>query len=95
MQPAATTRELISPRRKPKRIAIVSEFCTGCGGSPICRVYCKFNALRLIDDPDNYPLKTMKVDSDACVGCGACVSSGKEGLMLTGCPWNAIRLVMN
>ncbi len=80
-------------KTKVKKVAYVSDSCTGCGGVPVCRVYCKFDALQLVDDEDNYPFKKVMVDSGRCVGCGACVSSGVQGLMLTGCPWNAIRLI--
>ncbi len=82
--------EMPRKRRKPKKIARISDFCTGCG---VCLVYCKYNALQLVDDAENYPLKRMRVDESRCVGCGACVSGGQNGLMLTGCPWNAIRLI--
>lgn len=80
-------------KARTKRVAHVSDFCTGCGGVPVCRVYCKFDALQLVDDRENYPFKKALVDTGRCVGCGACVSSGQQGLMLTGCPWNAIRLI--
>ncbi|ABW66003.1 ATP-binding protein [Desulfosudis oleivorans] len=79
--------------RAPKRQAMILDWCTGCGGVPVCRIYCKFDALQLVDDPDNYPFKRMTVNRVRCVGCGACISSGPDGLVLTGCPWNAIRLV--
>ncbi|MDY6824406.1 MAG: 4Fe-4S dicluster domain-containing protein [Thermodesulfobacteriota bacterium] len=79
-------------RARTKRQAVVLDFCTGCGGSPVCQVYCKYNALELVDDPENYPYKRMMVNTDRCIGCGACLSGGKDGMMLTGCPWNAIRL---
>lgn len=79
--------------RTPKRQAMILDWCTGCGGVPVCRIYCKFDALQLVDDPDNYPFRRMTVNSVRCVGCGACISSGPDGLVLTGCPWNAIRLV--
>ncbi len=85
--------EKVAGKRKVKRIAVISEWCTGCGGSPVCLVYCKFSALQLVADPENYPFQRMTVNRDLCVGCGACVSGGKDGLMLTGCPWNAISLM--
>lgn len=85
--------DLPQKRRKPHRVAFVSDFCTGCGGTPVCRVYCKYGALKLVEDPETYPLKRMTVDRDRCIGCGACISGGRDGLLLTGCPWDAIYLV--
>ncbi|MFZ5565320.1 MAG: 4Fe-4S dicluster domain-containing protein [Thermodesulfobacteriota bacterium] len=79
--------------RAPRRRALILDWCTGCGGVPVCRVYCKFDALHLVADEENYPFRRMTVDAVRCVGCGACVSGGPDGLVLTGCPWNAIRLV--
>ncbi|OQX63932.1 MAG: hypothetical protein B5M56_01450 [Desulfococcus sp. 4484_241] len=79
-------------RRKPRRVAVIAEWCTGCGGAPVCAVYCRQNALRLVDDPDNPPFKIMTVDADRCIGCGACVTGGANGIFLSGCPWGAISL---
>jgi ferredoxin len=83
------------PARKTrvKRMAAIADWCTGCGGVPVCRVYCKFDALHLVEDTENYPFRRMTVDGGRCVGCGACVASGTQGIVLTGCPWNAIRLM--
>lgn len=81
--------------RKPSKIkmkAYVTEMCTGCGGKPVCKVFCKFNAIALEEDPDNYPFKKARIDALRCTGCRSCISKGSLGIMLTGCPFNAIRL---
>lgn len=77
---------------RKKKIAVIDPCCTGCGGAPVCVVYCKQNALRLVEDKENYPFYIMTVDETLCIGCGACISRGKQGIMLHGCPWNAIRI---
>ena len=74
------------------KIAFVTERCTGCGGAPVCRVYCPCGALRLVDDIDHFPFKRMQVDPNLCTGCGACVSRGPKGSRIFGCPWDAIRM---
>jgi ferredoxin len=84
-----------SVNKKPKsaaRIAVIEPWCTGCGGAPVCTVYCKKNALQLTKDQEVYPFHMMTVNQELCIGCGACVSKGKQGIMLSGCPWNAIRM---
>lgn len=80
-------------KKKTRKIARVQPWCTGCGGSPVCAVYCKKNALMLIRDSHYYPFNIMTVNEEACVGCGACATRGENGIHLSGCPWNAIRMV--
>ena len=76
-----------------KRVAFVTETCTGCGGAPVCRVYCPQGALRLVEDEDNFPFKRVQADPVLCSGCGACLARGPRGSRIFGCPWDAIRLV--
>lgn len=78
--------------KRASKIARIEPWCTGCGGSPVCLVYCKQKALKLIRDEKNYPFSVMTVVSSRCIGCGACVAGGKQGIMLNGCPWDAIRI---
>jgi ferredoxin len=78
---------------KPAFIAYVNDRCTGCGGAPVCLRACKNGALELEWDTENYPLKRMRVNPFKCTGCGACVSRGDNGILTTGCPWDAIRLM--
>ncbi len=76
----------------PTRIAFVTDKCTGCGGAPVCRVYCPCGALRLVDDHGHHPFKRVEVDAALCTGCGSCVARGPNGSRVFGCPWDAIRL---
>lgn len=76
-----------------RKKAVVTEGCTGCGGAPVCRIFCPRDALVLFEDRENEPFRRMQVDESACTGCGSCVSRGPQGVHLLGCPWNAIRLV--
>ncbi len=78
---------------KPRRVARVSELCTGCGGTPICVVFCPQGALELTDDAENVPFKMMEVNPSQCTGCGSCIARGPKGSRILGCPWDAIRLV--
>lgn len=75
------------------QVACILDTCTGCGGQPVCRIFCKRKALWLADDPENYPFKKMRVDPEQCTGCGSCVQNGPQGIHLSGCPWDAIRLI--
>ncbi|MBU0996312.1 MAG: 4Fe-4S dicluster domain-containing protein [Proteobacteria bacterium] len=81
-------------KKKSKKLwqPYVTDMCTGCGGKPVCKVYCKFDAISLEDDTENYPFKKARIDELLCTGCRSCISKGKQGIMLTGCPFNAIRL---
>ncbi|MBU1170118.1 MAG: 4Fe-4S dicluster domain-containing protein [Proteobacteria bacterium] len=78
--------------KKARKVAVVAPWCTGCGGAPVCLVYCKRGALSLVKDPDAYPFTLMTVNEKICIGCEACVSAGDQGIMLKGCPWNAIHM---
>ncbi|MEW6444235.1 MAG: 4Fe-4S dicluster domain-containing protein [bacterium] len=75
-----------------KRAAVVTERCSGCAGTPVCRIFCPQDALRLVDDRDSFPFKRAQVDPAACTGCGSCVARGPRGARILGCPWDAIRL---
>jgi MinD superfamily P-loop ATPase len=47
---------------------IRKEDCTGCG---LCRVYCRFDAIGMVREPNRRP--TIAVDPVSCEGCGVCV----------------------
>jgi ferredoxin len=80
-------------KTKTRKIAAIMPWCTGCGGSPVCMVYCRKNALVPVKDMDHYPFSVMTVSERDCIGCSACVAKGENGLVLSGCPWNAITMV--
>lgn len=84
---------LSSKPKRMKKIAVIQPWCTGCGGAPVCMIYCKKNALKLVRDHEAQPFKRMTVDSSLCIGCGSCVTAGQMGIRLSGCPWDAITMM--
>lgn len=79
---------------KPKVLAVVTEACTGCGGSPVCQPYCPVeDCMVLVSDPGAFPFQRIEIDPLKCVGCKKCVGRGPDRIFLDGCPWDAIRLV--
>ena len=81
-------------KKKPKELAVITECCTGCAGSPACVPYCPVEECMFwIEDPDHPPFGRIEVDPMLCIGCKKCVSKGPEGAFLDGCPWDAIEMV--
>lgn len=76
-----------------KRTAFVTERCSGCGGAPVCRIFCPHGALELREDRESFFFKKMEVKPGSCTGCGSCITRGPHGTQILGCPWNAIRLI--
>ena len=86
---------IATPRKKrPKEIAVITECCTGCAGSPACVAYCPVeDCMYWVADEDHPPFGTIEVDPALCIGCKRCVSQGPGGAFLDGCPWDAIEMV--
>lgn len=86
---------LTGPRKKkPKELAIITEFCTGCAGSPACVEYCPVeDCMYWVPDPEHPPFGRIEVDPYLCIGCKKCTSKGPDGTFLDGCPWDAIEMV--
>jgi len=81
-------------KKKPKEIAIITECCTGCAGSPACVPYCPVaDCMFWVPDLDNEPFGRIQVDPQLCIGCKKCTSKGPDGSFLDGCPWDAIEMV--
>lgn len=81
-------------KRKPKKLAVINESCTGCSGSPACVEYCPVDSCMFwIPDEDNPPFGRIEVDKAVCIGCARCTSKGPDGSFLEGCPWDAIEMV--
>lgn len=79
---------------KPKMLAVVTDACTGCAGSPVCQPYCPVDeCMVLVSDAEAYPFQRIVVDPLKCVGCKKCLSRGPEQTFLDGCPWDAIVMV--
>src|SRR3974377_592325 len=81
-------------KKKPKETAVITEFCTGCAGSPACVPYCPVALCMFwVPDEDNEPFGRIQVDPQLCIGCKKCTSKGPDGEFLDGCPWDAIEMV--
>jgi len=86
---------LLTPRKKkPKELAVITECCTGCAGSPACVEYCPVeDCMFWVPDEDHPPFGRIQVDPILCIGCKKCISKGPDGCFLDGCPWDAIVMV--
>jgi len=81
-------------KRKPPLLATINDSCTGCAGSPVCQTLCPVeNCMQLVHDDGVNPFGYIWVDPLKCIGCKQCISKGKDGIYLEGCPWNAIDMV--
>ncbi len=81
-------------KKKPKELAVITECCTGCAGSPACVEYCPVeDCMFWVPDEDHPPFGRIQVDPILCIGCNKCTSKGPEGAFLDGCPWDAIVMV--
>ena len=86
---------ITTPRKKkPKELAVITECCTGCAGSPACVEYCPVeDCMFWVPDEDHPPFGRIQVDPILCIGCKKCLSKGPDGCFLDGCPWDAIVMV--
>jgi len=81
-------------KKKPRILAITTDCCTGCAGSPACIEYCPIEACMFwIPDEDHPPFGRIEVDPYLCIGCQKCISKGPDGAFLDGCPWDAIEMI--
>ena len=94
-QPSRVPGGIATPRKKrPKELAIITECCTGCAGSPACVPYCPVaDCMYWVPDEDHPPFGHIEVDPVLCIGCKKCTSKGPDGAFLDGCPWDAIEMV--
>lgn len=86
---------ILTPRKKkPRELAVITECCTGCAGSPACVEYCPIeDCMFWVPDEDHPPFGRIQVDPLLCIGCKKCTSQGPMGSFLDGCPWDAISMV--
>jgi ferredoxin len=85
---------LTARKKKPKELAVITECCTGCAGSPACVEYCPVeDCMFWVPDEDHPPFGRIQVDPILCIGCNKCTSKGPEGSFLDGCPWDAIVMI--
>ena len=74
---------IATPRKKrPKEIAVITECCTGCAGSPACVPYCPVaDCMYWVPDEDHAPFGRIDVDPVLCIGCKKCTSKGPDGAL--------------
>jgi len=46
-----------------------------------------------VPDTGNPPFGRVAVDPSTCIGCGKCAARGPDGILLDGCPWDAVEMV--
>jgi ferredoxin len=81
-------------KKRPRILAITTDCCTGCSGSPACIEYCPIEACMFwVPDEDHAPFGRIEVDPYLCIGCQKCTSKGPDGAFLDGCPGDAIEMV--
>jgi ferredoxin len=81
-------------KKKPRELAVITECCTGCAGSPACVPYCPVqDCMYWVPDEDHPPFGRIEVDPYLCIGCKKCTSKGPDGSFLDGCPWDAIEMI--
>jgi ferredoxin len=81
-------------KKKPRALAVVDDKCSGCGGAPVCQALCPVEECMVLRPAeDAYPFGRIWVDPSKCVGCKKCVADGPLGILVEGCPWDAIRMV--
>ena len=79
------------PKKAPKEIAVITDGCTGCAGSPACVEYCPMeDCMFWVPDAEFPPFGRIMIDPWLCIGCKKCTSKGPDGSFLDGCPWDAI-----
>ena len=60
-------------KKKPKELAVITECCTGCAGSPACVEYCPVeDCMYWSPDADHAPFGRIIVDPLLCIGCKLC-----------------------
>ena len=84
---------ITTPRKKkPKELAVITECCTGCAGSPACVEYCPVeDCMFWVPDEDHPPfgrIRTLSVAKGAEVHSGAELASVDPGAEQV---WEALR----
>src|SRR5436305_29482 len=68
-------------KKKPRLLAITTDCCTGCAGSPACIEYCPIEACMFwVPDDDHSPFGRIEVDPYLCIGCQKCISKGRDAV---------------
>ena len=70
-------------KKKPKELAVITECCTGCAGSPACVEYCPVeDCMFWVPDEDNPPfgrIRTLSMAAGTTVAAGSEIASVDPG----------------
>src|SRR5260370_35674117 len=82
-------------KKKPRILAITTDCCTGCAGSPACIEYCPIEACMFwIADENHPPFGRIGVDPYLGIGCKNSRSKARDGGCLDGCPGHAVERLL-
>src|SRR5438128_11128925 len=81
-------------KKKPKGLAVITECCTGCAGSPACGEYCPVeDCMFWVPHADHTPFGRIQIDPIICIDCKKYISKGPHGRFIDGCPSDAMPLL--
>ena len=86
---------LATPRKKkPKELAVITECCTGCAGSPACVEYCPVedSHVRVLQTKTTRPSAEFRSTRSASAAKSASAKA-RDGCFLDASPWDAIAMV--
>jgi len=77
---------LTARRKKPKELAVITECCTGCAGSPACVEYCPIeDCMFWVPDEDHPPFGRIQVTR-----CCALAARSAPAKARTAPSWTAV-----
>ena len=72
---------LTARRKKPKELAVITECCTGCAGSPACVEYCPIeDCMFWVPDEDHPPFGRIQVDPFSASGARSAPAKARRAL---------------
>ena len=83
-------------QERPRILAITTDCCTGCAGSPACIEYCPIEACMFWVCPDGQIIRPSAASKSIHTSASDVRSAPARARMapfLDGCPWDAIEMI--